>query len=440
MTTIATKNRNKYRGESVTLLPSLFVGKCEEIKTHVFDVTPGKNRFNVFAKTTRKIGEYMARNIKDSREFRVAMDPENLGFSIIAPPPDPCNVHNPMEIQHWEIAYRTFTNTTERCAKAMAQGFAIVLRQCSPTIMDQIKSNALYHQISTNDDVIGLLCLIHTSMYTRATSKNKIHSLIEAQAKFYALYQTSRMTNAEYLHTFKSNIDTAEHLNSNIRTDLDFVTHMILAVGGDTTDQITVVAMKAIFHEEYIAMVFLHAGSKQYGSFIAKVQNNYVSNVDKYPKTLSKTYDMLVNYVSPAKITVFNDQDGGMSFDQESNHHGGCDGGGSCNIQCGGCGHGLICKNEQDDPKHNQDRHVNSEDEPEDQKITAINNSRTFNHYAEATFSTDYADQIVLLHGLPSSWLFLDSCSTTDIFADADLLSDIQDAPHPIWIWCNASC
>jgi hypothetical protein len=168
------KNRDKHRGKSVAFLPSAFMGKCEEIKAHVFDVTPGKNGFDVFAKITREIEEYMARNVKESREFRVALDPENLGFSIIAPPPDPRNVHNPMEIKRWEIAFRTFTNATERRAKAMGQGFAIILGQCSPTIVDRIKSNAVYNKISGNDDVTGLLRLICTSIYAGARSKNKM--------------------------------------------------------------------------------------------------------------------------------------------------------------------------------------------------------------------------------------------------------------------------
>jgi hypothetical protein len=30
------------------------------------------------------------------------------------------------------------------------------------------------------------------------------------------------------------------------------------------------------------------------------------------------------------------------------------------------------------------------------------------------------------------------SCSTADIFANADLLTDIHNAPNPIWVRCNA--
>jgi hypothetical protein len=149
---------------------------------------------------------------------------------------------------------------------------------------------------------------------------------------------------------------------------------------------------------------------------------------------------MLVNLVSLAKIMVSNDQDGGMSFYEESNDHGNPGCGGSCNIQHSGCGCGHVYKNGQDDPKYSQDSHVNAEDEPEDHKLAAINNSHTFFHYSSASFSTYHADPVVLLHGLPSSWLLLDSCSITDIFANSDLLSDIQDAPQPIWLCSNASC
>jgi hypothetical protein len=77
-----------------------------------------------------------------------------------------------------------------------------------------------------------------------------MYSLIEDHAKLYAFHQTSRMTDAEYLHTFKSNINAVEHLKGNIGTELDFVTQKILAVDGDTPDQPTVSSMKAIVCEE----------------------------------------------------------------------------------------------------------------------------------------------------------------------------------------------
>jgi type 1 fimbria pilin len=85
-----------------------------------------------------------------------------------------------MDIKRWEIKYKAFSEAEERRAKAMAQAFEIVLGQCSPTVIDRIKVNSQYSAISDSDDVIQLLRLIRTSMYTGDTSKNEMHSLIDA--------------------------------------------------------------------------------------------------------------------------------------------------------------------------------------------------------------------------------------------------------------------
>jgi hypothetical protein len=78
--------KKKKTSSNVSANSASFSGKCEDIKEHVYDVTLGKSGFDVFAKTTREIGEYIARTVKDGGEFRTAMDPEDLGFTTLMPP------------------------------------------------------------------------------------------------------------------------------------------------------------------------------------------------------------------------------------------------------------------------------------------------------------------------------------------------------------------
>jgi hypothetical protein len=56
------RGSRNYRKKKKSLVPvtSGYVGKCEDLKGHVYDVTPGKSGFDAFAKTTREIGEYIA--------------------------------------------------------------------------------------------------------------------------------------------------------------------------------------------------------------------------------------------------------------------------------------------------------------------------------------------------------------------------------------------
>jgi hypothetical protein len=127
-----------YRKKKKSLAPvtSGYVGKCEDLKGHVYDVTPGKSGFDAFAKTTHEIGEYIARTVKDAGEFRSAMDPENLGFATLAIPPDPDDLTNVLMMERWKMVYKHYSNAAKRRTKATSQAFAIVLGQCSPTMID----------------------------------------------------------------------------------------------------------------------------------------------------------------------------------------------------------------------------------------------------------------------------------------------------------------
>jgi hypothetical protein len=59
---------------------STYKGKCKELMGHVYDVVPGKNGFNTFAKTTTEIGQYIAHTVPSASEFALVMRPDNLGF------------------------------------------------------------------------------------------------------------------------------------------------------------------------------------------------------------------------------------------------------------------------------------------------------------------------------------------------------------------------
>jgi hypothetical protein len=136
--------------------------------------------------------------------------------------------------------------------------------------------------------------------------------------------------------------------------------------------------------------------------------------------------------------------DAGMSFFQEDHGRGGAGrGNGGRGTGSGrGRGGGRGGRgNNQSAPATAEDNHANVDDgaEPEDQDVGGANNNSTNNNaYFDASFSIVDVEQLVLMHGLPLLWLLIDSCSTTDIFANASLLSNIHKAATPIWVRCNA--
>jgi hypothetical protein len=129
-TTESDRTHRKKKKKHLYLVGSSYVGKCKEIKEHIYNVGPTKS-LNLFA-TTQEIGEYLARTIKNGAEFRNAFDPEDLGFDTIVQPPEPQDINNPVLVKQWEYAYKTYYDQVERCRTASGQAFAVVLGQCSP--------------------------------------------------------------------------------------------------------------------------------------------------------------------------------------------------------------------------------------------------------------------------------------------------------------------
>ena len=252
--------------------------------------------------------------------------------------------------------------------------------------------------------MIELLKLIRTSMYTGATSKNKMHSLIDAKARFYTFCQSTRMSNAEYLRIFKANVDAVEHLNGDVGVDNQYILQRIMDNNGDVDNPIHVKHAKSTIREEYLAMHFLlHSDNKRYGSLLADVQNDFVCNTDKYPKTLNKAYDMLVNYVNPNKLHMSDDQGTGMSFYQEDAQYGGGGHGGNCSYQSGGRGRGkgrgIGTKGTLTPTEHSESLNYGDQDTSDIGTPNTSNNKTAY--FQDASFNICNVEHLVLIHGLP---------------------------------------
>jgi hypothetical protein len=147
----------------------------------------------------------------------------------------------------------------------------------------------------------------------------------------------------------------------------DLVNERIEGDNGNPLDVVTRTNMILLIREEYLAMrFFVHADPKRFGPLIANAQNDFVGGVDKYPKTISKAYDMLVNYVSPTKLSAGDDQDAGMSFFQEDNGRGGAGRGNGGRGNGGGRGRGGARgsrnNNQQSTPTTDKANHANVDD------------------------------------------------------------------------------
>jgi hypothetical protein len=92
-----------------------------------------------------------------------------------------------------------------------------VIGQRSPAVRNRLEAHATWAAIHASLDVIRLLQLIRTSLFSGAMSRHTMHALIEAQDVLMLFRQTTRMTNGAYFDKFKALLlEVYQHLGGDV--------------------------------------------------------------------------------------------------------------------------------------------------------------------------------------------------------------------------------
>jgi hypothetical protein len=225
--------------------------------------------------------------------------------------------------------------------------------------------------------------------------------------------------------------------------------------------------------------------SRRYAGLIASIQNDFISGQDKYPKTLSKAYDMIVNYVNPHKQGGVDLQEQGLSFYQDDNdeqqEQQGRGRGRGIPGRVPGRGHGghvpggrrrrgtpgAQADDNGEENYHVEDEHeqfiggpANADSHHSERLYPVVPSTSNANashrrptsvpttvgsahigqyNLSQVSLNICATEKVVLKHHtLPTNWLLLDSCLTVDIVSNADLLHDIHRVDCPALVRCNA--
>jgi hypothetical protein len=93
-------------------------------------------------------------------------------------------------------------------------------------------------------------------MYTRATSKDSAHALIDVIEQFHGFKQTGQMDNAMYLRTFQSHIKAINHLDGGFGVHAPYIQTRIRSAGRDPDDVTIWSQTQDKVKEEFIVKIF----------------------------------------------------------------------------------------------------------------------------------------------------------------------------------------
>jgi hypothetical protein len=103
-----------------------YIRKCEDIKQYV-----------ITSHLQRQHARLENISLRPSK-FCNALNPEDLGFETIVQSPEPADYNNLIMVKQWEFSYKTYYDQMQHQLVASSQAFVVVLRQCSPAVVNQL--------------------------------------------------------------------------------------------------------------------------------------------------------------------------------------------------------------------------------------------------------------------------------------------------------------
>jgi hypothetical protein len=120
-----------------------------------------------------------------------------------------------------------------------------------------VQASANYQQVNNDLNLIELLQLIRTSMYTGATSKDIADSLIDVMEQFHSFNQSGCTANATYLPMFQSHIKAIDNLDGGFGIHMPYIEIRIKNASGDPDDVAVWTQAKDKVCAEFVAKYFL---------------------------------------------------------------------------------------------------------------------------------------------------------------------------------------
>ncbi|KAG7373144.1 hypothetical protein IV203_033868 [Nitzschia inconspicua] len=401
---------------------SRFTGSIESLKGCVYDIGGNGENTDNFGRITMKIAIYIAANIKGGGEFRHAMKPDVLKFEeLTVPGLSDEQKRDPAQLELWKLELQTYHKKLQAREDASLKAFSVILGQCSMAVVNRLESSDEWESLDGSSDVMGLLKLIRQSLYTRSTSKQATQSLQEALDRFMGFRLAGHMKLGTYFDTFKSLYEAYEHLGGGTGHSLEGLQRFLKSKDPTNPSYQELKEAEKAAKEEFLGLRLIRCSDPhRYAGLMADIENSFTRGIDGYPTTLTKAYEMLVNYVNvnqhfrphPKK----NNQ--GLSFLQEGDSNGRRNGGGRGSRG----GKGQDRSSTKDSKETNQGYVL---------RPPSIGNPTTTQARLAQLFAQRYGK-------IPRSWMLADSCSSVNIISDPDLLHGIHQAEYPLILHCNA--
>eukprot|EP00978_Attheya_sp_CCMP212_P006553 scaffold15183_cov61-Attheya_sp.AAC.2 len=291
-----------------------FEGRCEEIKSHIYDCSDVRQS-DIFVMTTKEVAGHVGRSYKYGADAGLTV--ANMCLPTLVPPSDPATGASATVKRIWEKEVDEYVKQKSYLNQNMKTLYALVWGQCTDVMKQKLEGLSTFDTLSADRDGLGLLKAIKDLVYNFQSQKYLPQALHKSTCRFYICVQGKHMTTQVYMENFQNIIDIIEHSGGVIGYEPGVIQALADEQGIDVNA--ATIAEKAALGKEaqgmYLAIAFLlNSDRNRFGRLIEDLENSYLHGKDNYPKTVTSAYNIITTWKQDLRNMVRGATNDGISF------------------------------------------------------------------------------------------------------------------------------
>ena len=278
-----------------------FEGDCDELKGHIYDCSDAQKAIR-FETTNIKLAEYVGNKFQDfpgDMQFVI----KNLEMPKFTMPVDPPVGASETEKRIWEKKCDSYAKREEALEQNMQRLYTLVMGQCTEYMRSVLHRLPSFQEIDETLDGLRLLKVMKGLVDIPHHQKHLPHAIHESLQRFYSLRQGVNVTVEAYHQQFLSMVDVVDTTTGGSMGHHKEILNAVAREESVDMDHATATQMEtwtATAKERYLSVAFiLGADRSRFGRYITDLERSFVQGQNKYPKTMTAAYDLLVHQWKP---------------------------------------------------------------------------------------------------------------------------------------------
>jgi hypothetical protein len=169
-----------------------------------------------------------------------------------------------------------------------------------------------------NFNVFKLIKAVKGVTFRLEDSRYHLDALHDAKIWFYTLRQGKDMDNAKYLELFKTYVAIIEQFGGEVSRDPVNVLreHEVLGIDKDSATKTEILKARKVGEDKYLGMALIKGADRmRYSRLMEDLINQFTMGHNNYPQNVTAAYNLLINYRVTGQSTarIINDSES-MSF------------------------------------------------------------------------------------------------------------------------------